>query len=437
MERHDTIVIGGGQAGLAMTHHLRERGREHLLIERDRLGGKWHSERWDSLHYQFPNWSLRLPGEGYSGHDPEGFPHYSAVAEFLEEYARKLAPPARLGVTVDRVERQDDGFVLHTSEGPIAAKHVVIATGAFQSPGIPGFARKLSPMLVQLHSSAYRSPGQLPAGAVLVVGSGSSGGQIAEELHRSGRDVLLSVSRHRRVPRRFAGKDMLWWLYELGWIDRTIETFPPGKLPPAILLTGIDGGHDMDVRRFAAEGMTLVGSAIDGEGMTLCVADNVSALLGDADAACDHFVEAVTERAQGLGIPFDDEPAPRPEPPSSGSRIDLAAHGVRSIVWCTGYRPAFEWIDVPVLDEAGAPVQHRGEAACPGLYFLGLHWMHTFKSGALFGVGEDAAHIADLISGQAQAGETARSAPRDRRRRARARTRAARRGGSRPCSPVK
>jgi putative flavoprotein involved in K+ transport len=399
MERHDTIIIGGGQAGLAMSHHLCERGREHLLIERDRLGGKWHSERWDSLHYQFPNWSLHLPGQAYSGDDPEGFPHYSAVADFLDEYARKLAPRARVGVFVDRVERQHDGLVLHTNEGPFAAKRVVIATGAFQSPGIPAFARKLSPAVVQLHSSAYRSPDQLPPGAVLVVGSGSSGGQIAEELHRSGRDVLLSVSRHRRVPRRFAGKDMLWWLYELGWIDRTVDTFPPGKLPAAILLSGIDGGRDLDLRGLAAEGMTLVGSATDSDGATLRIAGNLSALLADADAACDQFVEAASERARELAMPLDDEPAPRPEPPSSGSRIDLAARGVTSIIWCTGYRPAFEWIDVPVFDGLGAPVQHRGKSACPGLYFLGLHWMHTFKSGALFGVGDDAAHIADLICG--------------------------------------
>ena len=398
MERHDTIVIGGGQAGLAMSYRLRERGREHLLLERDRLGGRWHSERWDSLHYQFPNWSLRLPGHSYSGDDPEGFSHYAAVVDFLADYARKVAPPARAGVDVRSVRREGDSFVLETSDGPIAADCVVVAAGAFPHPLVPGFADRLSPSILQLHSAHYRSPEQLPPGAVLVVGSGSSGGQIAEELHRSGREVVLSVSRHRRVPRRLLGRDMLWWFLDLGWMDRPIDSFPGRKPPAAILLSGIDGGHDLDIRQLGADGVTLLGRAVDANGCILSVADNLAELLDDADAACDNFLKAAGDRARELGMSVvEPEPGLRTQTRSTGTRIDLAKLGVASVIWCTGYRPAFDWIEIPVFDGDGAPIQQRGRTACPGLYFLGLHWMHSFKSGALFGVGDDAAHIADLI----------------------------------------
>ena len=400
MERHETVIIGGGQAGLAMSHHLSERGREHLLIERDRLGGRWHSERWDSLHYQFPNWSLRLPGHSYAGDDPEGFSHYSAVVDFLAGYAEKVEPNAKVGVDVLSVRRDDEGFILETNEGAIQTANVVVATGAFPSPRIPYFASRIAPPIVQLHSADYRSPEQMPPGAVLVVGSGSSGGQIAEELHRAGRRVLLSVSHHRRVPRRFLGKDMLWWFFELGWMDRPIDSFPDRKPPPAILLSGIDGGHDLDVRRFGAEGMTLLGRVLDADGTNLTLADDVSEMLAGADEACETFLRAAGERARTLGFEVEDhEPSERSfEPQSTGTSVDLADLGVTSIIWCTGYRPAFEWIDIPVFDGAGAPIQKRGRTDCPGLYFLGLHWMHSFKSGALFGVGDDAGHLADLIA---------------------------------------
>ena len=398
MERHETVIVGGGQAGLAMSYHLRECGKEHVLLERDRLGGKWHSERWDSLRYQFPNWSLGLPGHSYSGSDPEGFCHYSEVVEFLADYAEKITPPAQTGVDVGSVSRSGDGFILDTSAGPIATDTIVVASGAFPSPRVPQFAVGLASSIQQFHSAEYRSPGQLPPGGVLVVGSGSSGGQIAEELLHAGREVFLSVSRHRRVPRRFLGKDMLWWFFELGWMDRSIDTFPDRKPPPAILLSGIDGGHDLDVRRLGAEGMTLLGRAIAAEGSKMQFADDLASLLAGADQACEDFLEAAAAHALQLGMEVPvSERGERPRSPSAPTEIDLEKLGIRSVIWCTGYRPAFGWIDVPVFDDGGAPIQERGATNCPGLYFLGLHWMHSFKSGALFGVGEDAAHIAALI----------------------------------------
>ena len=397
MERHETVIIGGGQAGLAMSYHLRERGREHVLVERDRLGGKWHSERWDSLYFQFPNWALHLPGLRYSGNDPEGFSHFSKVIDFLDDYARLVDPPVHHADVV-RVSRSNGDLRLETREGEIEARNVVVATGAFPQPFIPPFAERLSPAIHQLHSSAYRRPDQLPPGGVLVVGSGSSGGQIAEELQLSGRDVVLSVSPHQKFPRRMFGKDMLWWLYALGRIDRTIDSMPDRRPPPALLVSGIDGGHDLDVRKFAADGMTLLGRVIGADGDVLLLEGNLHAMLADIDARFDGFRAEVIDYARTHGMATnEDEPPAWPQPPSPGDRFDLQAAGVRSIVWCSGYRPAFGWIDIPVLDANGAPVQQRGTTACPGLYFLGLHWMHSLKSGALFGVGEDAEYIAERI----------------------------------------
>ena len=396
MERHETIIVGGGQAGLAMSWHLRQRGREHLLIEREKLGGRWHSERWDSLHFQFPNWALSLPGHAYAGTDPEGFSHYSTVIDFLADYAAVVDPPVR-SADVRRVSRAGNGLRVEASDGEFEAANVVLATGAFPHPNLPAFAQRISPAVRQLHSSAYRNPGQLPDGAVLVVGTGSSGGQIAEELHGAGRRVFLSVSRHRKFPRRMFGKDMLWWLYELGWIDRTIDEFDR-RQPPAILVSGIDGGHDLDVRRFAVEGMILLGRVSDANGHVLAIEDTVPAVLAETEAECDRFRSAVIARAEEFGIEGDSAAPSWPDPVDRCGSLDLAASGIGSIVWCTGYRPAFEWVDIPVFDACGAPIQQRGTTACPGLYFLGLHWMHSLKSGALFGVGEDAEFIAERIA---------------------------------------
>jgi putative flavoprotein involved in K+ transport len=400
MERHETVIIGGGQAGLALSYLLRQRGQDHVMIERGRLGGRWHDERWDSLHYQFPNWALRLPGFSYVGTDPEGFSHYSKVVDFLAGYAAMVDPPALLGVNVERVSRAADGRLrLETSSGAMSAGNIVVAAGAFPSPRIPAFAGQISPEIAQLHSSAYRNPSDLPPGAVLVIGSGSSGGQIAEELHDHGRNTFLSVSRHRKFPRRLFGKDMLWWLYELGLIDRTIDSFADRRPPPAILVTGIDGGHDLDLCKLAHEGMILLGRALDADGDAIFLADNLSELLAESDASCEKFRTAAIEHARRHGMGTD-EPAPAyAEPPPGGVRLDLKAAGITSIIWCTGYWPAFDWIDIPVFDADAAPLQERGVTACPGLYFLGLHWMHSLKSGALFGVGEDAEFIAGRIVG--------------------------------------
>src|SRR5215211_1129764 len=230
-ERHDTVIIGGGQAGLAMSHHLRERSREHIILERQRVAERWRSERWESLYFQFPNWSLQLPGYSYKGDQPDAFAHHVEVTRFIENYALFIDAPLRCGADVLSLERDPTGrFIISTRDAVIEASRVVMATGPFQQPSLPALSPSMPADICQLHASQYFNPEQLPTGAVLVVGAGSSGCQIAEELYRRGQTVYLSVSRHRRAPRRYRGRDLLWWLFAMGRFDTTIDSLPGRKI---------------------------------------------------------------------------------------------------------------------------------------------------------------------------------------------------------------
>ena len=246
-EHHDTVIIGAGQAGLVMSYHLRERGREHILLERHRVAERWRTERWDSLRFQLPNRWLTLPGKPYRGADPDGFSHYSDVIRFIEDYSAEIDAPVHAGVEVRKLERDArwGGYALETNRGKINARHVVIATGPFQRPQLAEFATDIPADIQQTHASRYRNPGELQDGAVLVVGSGNSGCQIADELLRDGRRVFLSVSRHSRVPRNYRGKDIIWWYDALGYFDVDIETLPGKRYPPPTIMTGVDGGYDL------------------------------------------------------------------------------------------------------------------------------------------------------------------------------------------------
>lgn len=402
-ERYDTVVIGGGQAGLAMSYHLRQRGREHIVLERSRIAERWHSERWGSLCFQFPNWALRLPGFKYEGSSPDAFAHYRDVAKFVEDYARFIDAPVRCGVDVGSLREtpDSDGFLIEANDTTFEASRVVVATGPFQRPSLPACSAAVPSGIVQVHASRYLDPGQLPPGAVLVVGSATSGCQVAEELYQDGRTVYLCLSRHRRVPRRYRGRDLTWWLLEMGRMDTRIDSFPGRKIPPSMLITGVDGGRDVDLRRFAADGVVILGRLNGIAEGKLKLGENAEAMLAEADKACPEFKRAADEyaRAAGIDAPKDEgaDPPPDSAPIPLVSTLDLKAANIRSIVWCTGYAFDFGWLKVPVIDERGAPMQERGVTDHPSLYFLGLHWMHTFKSGVIFGVGDDAAHIADQI----------------------------------------
>ena len=399
-EHHDTVVIGGGQAGLAMSAVLQQRGREHVVLERRQVGGRWRTERWESLRFQFPNWSLELPDYVYSGDDPDGFAHWREVLRVIENYAASTRAPVREHTDVTELRTCEGGFVLSIPDGTIHARHVVVATGPFQRPRIPQFSEAVPPSVVQTEPTRYRRPEDLPAGAVLVVGSGASGCQIGDELLRAGRTVYLSVSRHRRVPRQFRGKDVYWWLDRMGRFAQTIDSLPGRQWPPSTVVTGVSGGYDVNVRKMAGDGIRVLGRAIGVSDGTLAVARNANEVLEEADAAFAGFLAAAREfAATNPDLELSEEEPTRSEAlPASVAEVehlDLHREKVAAIVWATGYDYDYGWLRAPVLDAQGRPLQQRGVTEAPGLYFLGLHWMHTFKSGLLAGVGSDADYLAE------------------------------------------
>ncbi len=408
--RHETVIVGGGHAGLALSYHLGRRGRPHVILERGRVAERWRSERWDSLMFQFPNWSLRLPGQEYAGDDPDGFATRDEVIGFIERYRELIDAPVRAGVRVDRLRAVDGGFRLETTAGPIEAVNAVVATGPYQEPILPAVHQAFPSGLVQMHSSGYRNPAQLPPGAVLVVGSGASGCQIVEDLLAAGRAVYFAVGRHRRYPRRYRGHDMFWWMERIGALDQTLEERPEARERPNPLVTGVGGGHEIDLRDYAAAGVTLLGHLRAVSGSRLLLADDVEALLAAGDESVAVFTRAVDAyiARSGLMAPAEAPPpgslqavSPRAAPRAPIRELDLAASGIMSVVWATGFRRDFGWIDPPVLDDRGEPIHRRGVTDCPGLYFLGLPWLHKLRSSVLCGVGDDAAHLADQIAARA------------------------------------
>jgi putative flavoprotein involved in K+ transport len=396
------LIVGGGQAGLAMSHMLSRRGRPHLVVERGRLGERWRSERWDGLRFQFPNWSVRLPDFPFPCSEPEGFATSAEIVRYLEAYADWVRPPMRCGVAVTGLRRDehDQGFRALTSAGLISASNVVIATGPYQRPVILNVLAD-DCNLFQVHASAYKAPRQLPAGAVLIVGSGASGAQIAEELSRAGRKVYLSVGRHKRMPRRYRGRDLIWWLALMG-IDQTpVEKRGPDATLP--LITGAYGGHTIDFRNFAEQGITLLGRLLSGRGPTLEFADDLGESIAYGDATYQAFLDMVDTHVEQTKMSRPAEPAARtrlPDPPCVSApirQLDTRDAGLGSVIWATGYAFDFGWIDLPVLDTDGVPRHQRGVAPVPGLYFLGLPWLSRMNSSFLSGVGEDAARIAEHI----------------------------------------
>jgi putative flavoprotein involved in K+ transport len=404
-EHHDVVVIGGGQAGLAMSNVLLQQGREHVVLERRRIGERWRTERWDSLRFQFPNWTLQLPGFEYAGNDPDGFAHYSDILRLIEHYAVRTGAPVRENSEVLAVAERDadDGFDVFLADGSVHARRVVIATGPFQLPFAPRLSHEVSPSILQLDPTQYRSPEALPQGAVLVVGSGASGCQIADELLHAGRRVHMSVSRHRRAPRRLGGKDIYWWLEALGRFSQTIDSFPSRQYPPSTVVTGVNGGYDVNVRQLASDGVTVIGRVVGASGGNLVVQANANQVLDEADKAYTDFLLAARQFiSNGTKVDLVEEeqaePTQFPKVEEVDS-LDLPREDIHTIIWATGYAYDFGWVKIPLFDERGRPIQQRGVTPVPGLYFLGLHWMHTFKSGLFSGVGADAEFLADHMAG--------------------------------------
>jgi putative flavoprotein involved in K+ transport len=415
-ETVDTLVIGGGQAGLATSYWLTAAGIEHLVVEgRDQLGGSW-PDRWDSFCLVAPNWSLLLPGMPYDGPDPDAFMPRDEVIAYVQRYATTIGAPVRLGTTVRRLTASGDSFTASftagTGDGTITARRVVLATGPFQRPKIPPTASELPGHVQQLHSGEYRRPGQLAGGGVLVVGSGQSGTQIAEELHEAGRDVHLAVSMCPSVPRRYRGRDILHWLAQTIWHGAEVGVhFPTVKeLPsPAArficdpILTGKGGGHDINLRRFARDGIRLYGRLASASGTTVQFTDDLEQRLAFAESGFDKEFRPLFDAyiaAAGIDAPPDDRPPYDTYAPGTVTELDLDAAGVASVVWATGYKLDFGFVDLPVFDEWGYPRHERGITEYPGLYAVGLRWLHSEPSSVFAGVGADAAYIVDHIAGR-------------------------------------
>jgi putative flavoprotein involved in K+ transport len=399
-EIHDAVVIGGGQAALVASHALAERGLDHVVLERDRVAERWRTARWDSLRFQFPNTVLGLPGMPYDGPDPDGFAHHLEVVGWLERYRRLVGAPVREQTPVTSLDRHADGWRVATPEGELLAGAVVVTTGPFQRARIPQLSADLPDDLVQLHSVEYHNPDVLPDGAVLVVGSGASGAQIAEELAGMGRPTYLCVSRHRRVPRRCLGHDITRWLITLGLMDRTRVDWVDGRMPPTVLVTGVDGGHDLNLRALGAQGVSLLGTLRGAAGGVLQLADDAELILAAADNMHDEVVRMIGHHAGNLGhdLPEQDPARLTASPVPYRPTVSLRDAGITSVIWATGYSFDYDWLHAPCLDARGEPVQQRGVADVEGLYFLGLHWMHAFKSGTFLGIGDDAAHVADHLA---------------------------------------
>ena len=398
----DTLVIGGGQAGLAASAHLKQRKVAHIVLERDRIAERWRSERWDSLVANGPAWHDRFPARTYDGIEPDAFPGKDQIADYFERFAASITAPIHCGVEVTALHKlPSGGFHAETSQGTIKATNVVVATGPFQKPIIPEMVPAETGVM-QLHSNAYKNPHQLCDGAVLVVGAGSSGAQIAEELQRAGRQVYLSVGPHDRPPRRYRGHDFVWWLGKLGKWDAKAKE--PGTEHVTIAVSGAYGGQTMDFRRLAAQGVTLLGRAngfADGKiTLNADLAENIA--RGDANYLSVLREADAFAAAQGLDLPPEPEAHVLGPLPNSVTQpvqsLDLAAAGITSIIWATGFALDFGWIKIDAFDDTGRPIHKDGVSKVPGLFFLGLPWLSCRGSAFIWGAWKDAEYVAGQIA---------------------------------------
>ena len=398
----DTLIVGAGQAGIAMSEHLSAHGIEHVLLEKARIAEAWRTGRWDSLVTNGPAWHDRFPGMEFK-QGPEAFVSRDGVAEYLEDYAQQINAPIHCGVEVERVSKQEGtpGFIVETTDLTYRANHIVAATGPFQKPVIPPIIPQ-QPGLQQIHSADYRNPDQLPDGAIMVVGAGSSGSQIAEELMDSGRKVYLSVGAHDRPPRSYRGRDFVWWLGVLGKWD--MVTPGPGTEHVTIAVSGVNGGRTVDFRRFAQSGMTLVGLTESFANSKLYFADDLQKNIAAGDANYLSLLDEADAYVEKNGLALEEEPEARkqwPEPDCVTNpfrELDLQKAGVSTVIWATGYTTDYSWLQVNALDEQGRPAHKRGISTEPGVYFLGLPWQSRRGSSFIWGVWHDAKFIADQIA---------------------------------------
>lgn len=405
-EQIETVIVGGGQAGLGLSYHLAQRGREHLVLEQGAQPGEaWRNHRWDSFTLVTPNWSFQVPGAEYDGDDPHGYLPRDAIVGRFERLVAQHRLPVQFNTRVEsiRPDPAGAGYRVSTPGAELRARNVVIATGFFQHGKIPAYAADIPTAVYQLHSDQYRNPHLLPPGNVLVVGGGQSGGQIAEELHESGREVYFSASPGPCVPRSYRGRDFFYWALECGYLSRTAAQLPSpaARLVPNPLITGRRGGYALNAHTLYQSGVRLVGRAVGyADGKMHFAADLKETLDRSADMGRSFIALVDRYIAQnGLDAPREellDWRAAYAAPEVTG--LDLRAAGVSTVLWATGYRPDFSLLSLPVVDEYGFPITERGVTRFPGLYFLGMPWIYQQKSGILAGVGQDAAYLAEQIA---------------------------------------
>ncbi len=402
------LIVGGGQGGLSLSHLLKQEGIEHVILEKNCIGHSWRTERWDSFCLVTPNRQCRLPGFSYSGEyggtDKHGFMLKDEIITFLESYAALVQPPIHEGVAVTGISpRKNGGFEVRSSDGVFTADKVIIAISGYHIPIVPRVGAAMPANVLQVQSLDYRNPHDLPEGEILVVGSGQSGCQIAEDLHLAGRKVHLAVGDAPRAPRLYRGRDSTDWLEEMGHYDMPLTDHPSSekvRQNENHYLTGRDGGREIDLRKFATEGMKLYGMLAAIEGQTIRFQPDLGHHLDTADATyvrIRNTIDAYIERA-GIEAPVEQPYAPCWAPEIEPLTLDLAAMNVSTVIWCTGFRMDFSFIDAPVFDGRGYPAHERGVSAFPGLYFIGLPWLHTWGSGRFAGVARDASHIVEHIA---------------------------------------
>lgn len=401
----DTLVVGAGQAGIAASEQLGVNNVPHLVIERQRVAEAWRSRRWDSLVANGPAWHDRFPNLEFQQDGPDAFVCKENVADYLCDYAKMVNAPIRTGVDVIAVERNEaqKGFTAQTSDGVIQANNIVVATGAFQNPVIPPVVPQHE-ALEQLHSIHYKNPEQLSDGGVLVVGSGSSGSQIADELQRAGRNVYLSVGPHDRPPRAYRNRDFCWWLGVLGLWD--IAAMSPGTEHVTIAVSGAYGGRTMDFRRLGNAGVTLLGRAESYDNGRLFFKGDLQQNIANGDASYLKMLDDADDYVKRYGIQLPEEPAARvmeadPESLSHPVReLNLAEAGINTIIWATGFAQDFSWLKVDAFDDNGKPQHQRGVSSEAGVYFLGLPWQSRRGSTFIWGVWHDAKYVVDQIVNQ-------------------------------------
>lgn len=399
----DVAIIGGGHSGLSISYHMQNLGISHVVLEKNELFYSWQHARWDNFCLVTPNWQCALPGWPYQGDEPDGFMKKNEIIDYLKGYIEHVNAPTMCGVKVERIDPvQGGGFSVMTSKGLLKAAQVVVASGAYHQPVIPRMAERLPANIRQIHSEQYRNAESMPEGAVLVVGNGQSGAQIAEDLHLAGRKVYLATGDAPRCARFYRGKDVVKWLADMGYYDLPVEKHP---LRDGVrdntnhYVTGRDGGRDIDLRKLSLEGMELFGILNDVEADVLKFEPNLREALDQADAVYNRINATIDKYIEEKGIEAPPGYVYHPlwEPPEERVALSIDEANITSVIWCIGFRPDFSWVNASVFNGNGTPVHYRGVTSQPGLYFIGLPWLHTWGSGRFSGVARDAQYLSEKI----------------------------------------